>query len=126
MDIIQLFVVKKIFVGLTLFGSFTPKATQTPDLFTPLLLEFIFNLGWNIEGHELASVLGTSVRTRPVPVTITFYYMRVAINICLLINDLRTYATKYFPCWFHLNTLHTVCFMHGPSIYEIKRICHCS
>ena len=22
------------------------------------------------------------------------------------------------------NTLHTVCFMHGLSIYEIKRICH--
>ena len=84
-------------MGLTIFGSFTPKATQTPDLFTPLLLEFIFNLG--IEGHELASVLiGTSVRTRTVPVTITFYYIRVAINICLLINDLRAYATKYFPC----------------------------
>ena len=23
-----------------------------------------------------------------------------------------------------LNTLHTVCFMHGLSIFEIKRICH--
>ena len=37
---------------------------------------------------------------------------------------LRTYATKYFPCWNIFNTLHTVCFMHGLSIYEIKRICH--
>ena len=37
---------------------------------------------------------------------------------------LRTYATKYFPHWNILNTLHTVCFMHGLSIYEIKRICH--
>ena len=41
---------------------------------------------------------------------------------------LRTYmyATKYFPCWNMSNTLHTVCFMHGLSIYEIKRICHCA
>ena len=38
--------------------------------------------------------------------------------------DLRTYATKYFPYWNIFNTLHTVCFMHGLSIYEIKRICH--
>ena len=37
---------------------------------------------------------------------------------------LRTYATKYFPYWNTFNTLHTVCFMHGLSIYEIKRICH--
>ena len=37
---------------------------------------------------------------------------------------LRTYATKYFPCWNMFNTLHTVCFMHELSIYEIKRICH--
>ena len=37
---------------------------------------------------------------------------------------LRTYATKYFPHWNIFNTLHTVCFMHGLSIYEIKRICH--
>ena len=37
---------------------------------------------------------------------------------------LRTYATKYFPYWNIFNTLHTVCFMHGLSIYEIKRICH--
>ena len=28
-------------MGLILFGSFTDKATQTPDLFTPFLLEFI-------------------------------------------------------------------------------------
>ena len=25
---------------------------------------------------------------------------------------------------FFFNNLHTVCFMHGLSIYEIKRICH--
>ena len=37
---------------------------------------------------------------------------------------LRTYATKYFPCWNMFNTLHTVCFMYGLSIYLIKRICH--
>ena len=37
---------------------------------------------------------------------------------------LRTYATKYFPCWNMFNTLHTVCFMHELSIYKIKRICH--
>ena len=37
---------------------------------------------------------------------------------------LRTYATKYFPYWNIFNTLHTVCFMHGLSIYQIKRICH--
>ena len=37
---------------------------------------------------------------------------------------LRTYATKYFPYWNIFNTLHTVCFMHGLSIYEIKRIYH--
>ena len=37
---------------------------------------------------------------------------------------LRTYATKYFPYWNIFNTLHTVCFMHELSIYEIKRICH--
>ena len=43
MDIIRLFVVIffQIFVGLTLFGSFTDKATQTLDLFTPFLLKFI-------------------------------------------------------------------------------------
>ena len=43
MDIIHLFVVffYFFFVGLTLFGSLTVKATQTPDLFTPFLLEFI-------------------------------------------------------------------------------------
>ena len=39
-------------------------------------------------------------------------------------HTLRTYATKYFPCWNFFNTLHTFCFMHGLSIYEIKRICH--
>ena len=37
---------------------------------------------------------------------------------------LRTYTTKYFTCWKLFNTLHTVCFMHGLSTYEIKRICH--
>ena len=37
---------------------------------------------------------------------------------------LRTYATKYFPFWNMFNTLHTVCCMHGLSIYEIKGICH--
>ena len=37
---------------------------------------------------------------------------------------LRTYATKYFPYWNIFNTLHTVCFMHGLSIYEIKMICN--
>ena len=42
----------------------------------------------------------------------------------LLIWVLRTYATKYFPCWNLFNSLHTVCFMHGLSIYEIKRKCH--
>ena len=42
----------------------------------------------------------------------------------ITINNLRTYATKYFPCWNLFNTLHTVCFMHGLSIYEIKSICH--
>ena len=36
---------------------------------------------------------------------------------------LRTYATKYFPHCNIFNTLHSVCFMHGLSIYEIKRIC---
>ena len=42
MDIIHLFVVFfLIFVDLTLFGSFTDKATQNPDLFTPFLHEFI-------------------------------------------------------------------------------------
>ena len=40
------------------------------------------------------------------------------------VSFLRTYATKYFPYWNIFNTLHTVCFMHGLSIYEIKRICH--
>ena len=42
----------------------------------------------------------------------------------LLCLQLRTYATKYFPCWNIFNTLHTVCFMHGLFIYEIKGICH--
>ena len=37
---------------------------------------------------------------------------------------LRTYATKYFPYGNIFNTLHTVCLIHGLSIYEIKRICH--
>ena len=37
---------------------------------------------------------------------------------------LRTHATKYFPHWHLFNTLHTVCFIHGQSIYEINRICH--
>ena len=35
------------------------------------------------------------------------------------------YATKYFQCWNLFNTLHTVRFMHGLSIYEMKIICHC-
>ena len=39
-------------------------------------------------------------------------------------KSLRTYATKYFPHWNIFNTLHTVCFMHGLSIFELKRICH--
>ena len=39
-------------------------------------------------------------------------------------NSLRTYVTKNFPCWNIFKTLHTVCFIHGLSIYEIKRICH--
>ena len=37
---------------------------------------------------------------------------------------LRTYPTKYFPCWNRFNTLHTVCFMHRLPIYEVKSICH--
>ena len=32
--------------------------------------------------------------------------------------------TKYFPHLNLLNTLHKVCFMHGLSIYETKKICH--
>ena len=39
-------------------------------------------------------------------------------------TDLSTYATKYFSCGIFFSTLHTVCFMHGLSIYEINRICH--
>ena len=41
---------------------------------------------------------------------------------------LRTYATKYFPHCNIFTTLHTVCFMYGLPIYEIKRIwspCSC-
>ena len=30
----------------------------------------------------------------------------------------------YFPCRNMFNTLQTVCFMYGLSIYEIKRISH--
>ena len=37
---------------------------------------------------------------------------------------LRTYATKCFPYSNIFNTLHTDCFRHGLSMYEIKRICH--
>ena len=37
---------------------------------------------------------------------------------------LMAFATKYFPHWNLFNTLHTFCFMHGLSIYEIKKICH--
>ena len=37
---------------------------------------------------------------------------------------LRTYAAKYFHFEIMSKTLHTVCFMHGLSINEIKRIYH--
>ena len=36
----------------------------------------------------------------------------------------RTCGTKYFMHVNRFNTLHTVCFMHGLSIYEIEKICH--
>ena len=75
-----------IFVGLTLFSSFTDKATQNPDLFTPFLLEFIFILAYGIEGHGLASVF-RDISENKIS-TIIFYHIRIAITICLLINDL--------------------------------------
>ena len=73
-------------MGLTLFSSFTDKATKTPDLYTPFLLEFNFILGRGIEGHELASVF-RDISENKIS-TIIFYYIRIAITICLLINDL--------------------------------------
>ena len=49
---------------------------------------------------------------------------KVYVGIYTAELQLRTYATKYFPHWNIFNTLHTVCFMHGLSIFELKRICH--
>ena len=51
------------------------------------------------------------------------YFGRRHIGETFVWNCLRKYANKYFPHWNLFNTLHTVCFMHGLSIYEIKRIC---
>ena len=39
-----------------------------------------------------------------------------------LSEQLRTYATKYRPHLNLFNTLYTVCFMHGLSIYKIKNM----
>ena len=44
----------------------------------------------------------------------------------LTFPTLRTYATKYFTQWNLFNTLHTVCFMHGLSIYNKKDMSLCS
>ena len=33
------------------------------------------------------------------------------LSVSNYFNILRTYATKYLPCWNLFNTLHTVCFM---------------
>ena len=58
------------------------------------------------------------------------WFTNVRMTVIFLIYhfwfQLRTYATKYFPCWNIFNTLHTVCFIHGLSIYVIKRTCHCA
>ena len=57
-----------------------------------------------------------------------FIKLNVLINagdsIDVIQKFLRTYATKTSHLEMLSNTLHTVCFMHGLSIYEIKIICH--
>ena len=61
----------------------------------------------------------SELNTRPVSCQTNRIWKNIFID-----NILRTYSTKYFPYWNIFNTLHTVCFMHGLSIYEIKRIYH--
>ena len=44
-------------------------------------------------------------------------------NVCLYAY-VKGNCGKYFPHWDLFNSLHTVCFMYGLPIYEIKGICH--
>ena len=63
MNIIHLFVVNLILnvCGFDIVMQFAAKATQALDLFTPFLLHSIFILGWDIEGHELASIFRDNI-----------------------------------------------------------------
>ena len=84
MNIIHLFVVNLILnvCGFDIVMQFTAKASQTMDLFTLLLLDSIFILGWGIEGHELASIFRDTVLKDQCHNL--FYHIHVAINSCLL------------------------------------------